>query len=211
VRGSGVVSRFLNIKVTLPDKGGILSIALLCLLAASLIVLPRVYAGSSVKVSGKVNFEPTLSVRPEKRVPLSNNWSETNIVEIRHPGTTIPIFTQVVLTNANGVAVMEPIDTSMLPAGTYDVAVKGSAHLREVFPNYSFYSHQFNLDLAATGKELKAGDTVNDNYINSLDLSYMIRNLYSGSNVKSDLNRDGVVNSLDVSNLSINLYEKGDQ
>jgi hypothetical protein len=183
---------------------------LFLLLIISVFVASSITKATDVSVTGKVNYEPVIKVYPERRIPATNNWGNLTVVEIRYPGTTTPIFTQVVQTDSAGVALMQPIDSSMVPPGNYDIAIKGYSHLREVFSDYPFYSHVLNIDLTASGKVLLAGDTVNDNYINSIDLSYMIRNLYSGTDIKSDLNRDGVVNSLDVSNIATNLYLKGD-
>lgn len=163
----------------------------------------------SVDVRGKVNFEPVVKVYPEKRIPTSNNWGNITVIDIRYPGTTTPIFTQVLESDTDGTAQMKPIDISMVPPGNYDIGVKGYSHLREVFPDFLFFSHEFNIDLTISGKMLLAGDTTSDNMINSLDLSYMIKNLYSGASIKNDLNRDGIVNSLDISNLATNLYLKG--
>jgi len=171
----------------------------------------RAYAaGDSVTVEGRVGFSPILIVYPEKRVPLTNHWMNQNIVEVRQLNSTTPIVTQVLNFDANGTARLNVVDTSTLPPGTYDISIKGYSHLREVYQGYTFYANSPTFNLALTGRELKAGDTNEDNYINSLDLSFLVTGLYSTSNIKGDLNRDGVINSLDVSNSVVNLYLMGD-
>ena len=164
----------------------------------------------SVNVNAQVNFTLTIKVYPERRIPLTGHWMNQNVVEIRNIGSTTPLITQVVENDAQGVGVLNPINVSVLPPGNYDIAVKGYSHLRKVYPNYSFVTNTLNYDLTTTGEELEAGDTsiVIDNYVNSLDISYLSNNLYSG-NLKSDLNRDGIVNSLDLSNQIRNLYKYG--
>ena len=165
---------------------------------------------SNLTVTAKVNFTCTIKVHPEKRVPIVNHWMNRNIVEIRPVGSTTPLVTQVVEMDADGVGQLNSIDVSSLPPGNYDIAIKGYSHLREVFENYTFVKNTLYFDLTTDGIKLLAGDTsvVEDNYINSLDMSNAVRNIYSGD-LKNDLNRDGVVNSLDTSNIVTNIYKSG--
>ena len=59
--------------------------------------------------------------------------------------------------------------------------------------------------------QLPAGDTnpTADNYVNSLDISYITLKLY-GTDTRADLNNDGFVNSLDYTALLQNLSSYGD-
>lgn len=167
---------------------------------------------NQVFITARVNFNPTLKVYPEKRIPAVNHWVNTNVIEIRPVGSRVPLVTQVVPCDENGICILNPIDVGALPSGNYDVAVKGFSHLRKVFPNKSFIANSLFLDLTSGGQELLAGDTsvIEDNYVNSLDLDSTIQYLYSFTNIKNDLNRDTQVNSLDLSNEIINLYKSGD-
>lgn len=166
----------------------------------------------NVTVFTQVNFNCTIRIFPEKRIPRTGHWMNQNIIEIRQVGTTTPLVTQVVEMDANGEGVLNPIDPISLPPGNYDIAIKGYSHLREVFSNYPFTQNTIYFDLSLTGRELFAGDTsvASDNYVNSLDISNNVRNVYT-SDLKNDLNRDGVVNSLDMSNIVTNLYMNGQQ
>ncbi|MFW5719918.1 MAG: hypothetical protein ACOCXT_02735 [Candidatus Dojkabacteria bacterium] len=166
-----------------------------------------------VVVRGKVNFDPSIKVYPEKRVPVTNNWANKNVIHIREAGTTQPLITQVVETASTGEGQMQEVDVSILPPGTYEVLVKGVSHLQKNFNQHEFIAHKLWLDLTLEGEVLLAGDTsvVEDNYVNSLDLSNTIRFLYRSDSIRNDLNRDGTVNSLDISNEITNLYLTGDE
>ena len=66
-------------------------------------------------------------------------------------------------------------------------------------------------DLTKENKDLLAGaiSIVYNNFINALDLSVMMNELFS-NDVKADLNQDGLVNSLDLSNQIYNFYDFGE-
>jgi hypothetical protein len=196
--------------VRLPvGRKSVLFVVSVALIATGLTFIVRVtHATGTISVKGRVNFTPTLKVYPEKRVPLVGNWKNQATVEIRSPGTSTPLFTQVVETDTSGSATMQSLDTSMVPAGSYDIAVKGISHLRRVYSGVPFVANTVNIDLS-TGGRLIAGDLNSDNYINSMDLSHQVRTMYSRNDTRTDLNRDGIVNSLDISNTSFNLFLKG--
>lgn len=165
--------------------------------------------GNQVNITASVLFTVNIKVYPEKRVPATGNWVNQNTIQIRTVGSTTPIISQVVSMNVNGDGTMSPIDPIILPAGTYDFAIKGYSHLRKIYTG-TISTAVTNLDFTGPGNEMLAGDTslVEDNYINSLDLSNLSRNLYTGD-IKNDLNRDTSVNSLDLSNIAFNLYKSG--
>jgi hypothetical protein len=170
---------------------------------------PTIVKTGDVKVEGQVDYTVTIRAKPEKRIPQVGHWVNQSTVEIRNPGFTSPITTQVVQHDDDGYATFG-VDSSLVPPGNYDIAVKGYSHLNKVFPNKSFGPNTLSFDLSSP--ELLAGDTsvVEDNYINSMDFAFAINNLYT-SNIKSDLNRDGVVNSLDIGNIVKNIYQTGDE
>lgn len=164
-----------------------------------------------VNIVAKVNYQINIKVYPEKRIPATANWSNQNTVEIRLPNSTTSLFTQVVNTNANGDGVMTSVDSDIIPPGNYDFAIKGYSHLRKKYSATLGNNIVTNIDFTSPRDDLLAGDTsiIEDNYVNSLDLSQISINLYS-ANLKNDLNRDTLVNSLDLSNMAFNLYVGGD-
>lgn len=166
---------------------------------------------NEVLITAKVDYTLSIRVYPEKRIPPVNHWMNQNVVEIRNVGSTIPLVTQTVNMDANGEGTLTSVDSSVVPSGNYDFAIKGYSHLRRIFTAAIASNEEF-LDLTGPGLDLLAGDTsvVEDNYVNSLDLSTISQYLYTG-NIKNDLNRDGLVNSLDLSNMSTNLYLKGEE
>lgn len=82
--------------------------------------------------------------------------------------------------NTNGDGTMSSVSTVSLPPGNYDIAIKGYSHLRKVYSS-NLSSAVVNLNFTGSGLEMLAGDTsvVEDNYINSLDLSNVSRQLYT--------------------------------
>lgn len=170
----------------------------------------KVTFAQDANVTAKVNYQINLRVLPEKRIPATGNWSNQNTVEIRLPNSTTPIITQIINTNANGDGIMTSVDSDVIPPGNYDFAVKGYSHLRKKYTAILGSNIITTLDFSNDG-DLLAGDTsiVEDNFVNSLDLSQISIYLYTG-NLKNDLNRDTGVNSLDLSNMSYNLYVGGD-
>lgn len=165
--------------------------------------------GNQVLITAQVNAQINIKVYPEKRIPGTGNWQNQNLIEIRNVGSTTPLVSQIVNMDANGDGTLNSVDSNLVGTGSYDIAIKGYSHLRKVY-TVSLGQTVENLNLTGPGNELLAGDTsvVEDNYINSLDLSQIAIYLYS-TNTKNDLNRDGEVNSLDMSNMSYNLYLAG--
>lgn len=167
-------------------------------------------SAQSVNVNAEVAYTINIKVYPEKRIPITGNWMNQNTIQIRNIGSSTPIITQVVNMNANGDGTMSSVSTVSLPPGNYDIAIKGYSHLRKVY-SANLSSAVVNLNFTGSGFEMLAGDTsvFEDNYINSLDLSNISRQLYT-SDLKNDLNRDTSVNALDLSNVSYNFYKSGD-
>ncbi len=164
---------------------------------------------NQVLITAKVNSTLIIKVYPEKRIPATGNWQNQNIIEIRQVGSTVPIVSQVIAMNTIGDGTMASIDVNLVPTGSYDFAIKGYSHLRKIY-TATVGTAEVNLNFTGPGQELLAGDTsvVEDNFVNSLDLSQISINLYS-TNIRNDLNRDTEVNSLDLSNMSYNLYLSG--
>lgn len=186
-------------------------VLLFILFLALIYTFSSVTLAQNVSVHAEVPYTITIKVYPEKRIPLTGNWSNQNTITIRHVNSLTPIFSQAVMMNSNGEGTISTISSSTLPPGNYDIAIKGFSHLQRVYNNVNISTATVNLNFTAPTQLLLAGDTslVEDNYINSLDLSNMFRNLYS-DDLKNDLNRDSIVNSLDLSNLAYNFYKAGD-
>lgn len=154
----------------------------------------------------------SIKLLPEKRIPRENNWQNTyQIIFYNSLGQNILEFNKIVA-DENGILNLELCKSDFsLEAGTYTVYVKGFSHLGKIFiENDMFYNYKTELDFSnKLSDQLLAGDVLDHNYINGLDLNVTISNLYS-SNLKSDFNRDGIVNSLDLSNQIFNLHLSGD-
>lgn len=165
---------------------------------------------SDVTVTAEIGMTPIIWVSPQNRIPPVNNDSLEIQIEVREVGTTNVEHSEVLTVNNQGYEAMQQLSLSNVNVGQHDVAVKGLSHLRRVFANETFGpTTEFNLDLRYL--DLLAGDShpTSDNYINSLDISYEILNIYN-SNLRADLNRDGKVNSLEFPTLISNLYKHGD-
>jgi hypothetical protein len=95
--------------------------------------------------------------------------------------------------------------------GPYRFYVKGFSHLNRRYNCYAMDVAKNFVDLTKEGKDLLAGEVsiVDDNYINALDISVLINNIYT-SHYGGDLNQDTEVNSLDFSNQLFNFYTFGD-
>jgi len=163
-----------------------------------------------VTITAEVPHVITIKIKPESRIPPINNDSLPIVVEVRQEGTTIPIATYSIIAANTGDAFLGTISINDIPLGTYDIAIKGLSHLRKVFTHQSFEGPSIRT-YTLTIPELAAGDTnpTEDNYVNSLDISYMSMHLYE-SDQRADLTNDGIINSLDYSALLKNLYSHGD-
>lgn len=165
---------------------------------------------ATVTITGDAPHIITINVKPEGRIPPLGNDALSMVVEIRPPGSLIPIATVNTTANATGDASLGTISSSSLPPGVYDVAIKGQSHLRKVYPNENFDGPVVR-NYTLTLPQLPAGDAnpTSDNYVNSLDISYLNLNIY-GNDVQADLTRDGIINSLDYAALLRNLSSYGD-
>lgn len=205
--------------LTLTHKRIILVLIFLTLLGLILVTLAEQLKGNvlsttdmkTLTITGDTPHLVTVHVRPESRIPPIGNDAVHLTVEIRPTGSVHPITSLVVTANASGVANLGAISTTILPPGVYDVAVKGRSHLRKVYPAQQFTGP------AVRGYELivpqlAAGDThpSADNYVNSLDISYLTMQLY-GADERADLTHDGIVNSLDYTALLRNISVHGEE
>lgn len=149
---------------------------------------------------------------PEKREPPIGNWDTFVNFQLRDCAThnTDWEYDNVETNTTGSGTIVVPIEDN-IEKGDYIISIKGYSHLTKEFECRYFADNVYEvLDLVAEG-ELLAGDTSNviDDFINSLDLSKLVTNLYT-NDYKNDLNQDTFVNSLDLSNQVYNLYLSGD-
>lgn len=164
----------------------------------------------TVTVTGDIPHIIAIKIKPESRIPPAGNDELPLEIEIRPPGSLIPVTTLAVTANSVGDASLGTISSVTLPPGNYDVAIKGLSHLRKVFPNQDFDGPVIRT-YTLTLPQLPAGDAnpTADNYVNSLDVSYLTLMLYE-NDIRADLTHDGIVNSLDYAALLRNLSTAGD-
>lgn len=160
-----------------------------------------------VRVSGM-----TFRVYPEKRIPRIGNWDtyvDLVLVNCDNPAKSYAFNN--IPTDATGYGSVTFGNDVFTLDNPYRVYVKGYSHLNRSFNCYTIDSSIEHIDLTLEGKELLAGETslVYDNYVNALDMSVLIKDLFT-ADYKTDLNQDGKVNSLDFANQIYNLFIPGD-
>lgn len=150
---------------------------------------------------------------PEKRIPRQGNWDTKSKINMFSLGSTLPTYTWAIETGTDGTAYID----NTITTGTYLISFKGLSHLTKFIRNLPLQQGvEKNLDYTFNNTfHLLAGDVhrksngSKDDYINGLDISALVRELYTADE-HADLNQDGQVNGLDVSNQVVNLYLSGD-
>lgn len=103
----------------------------------------------------------------------------------------------------------------LIVAGTYDFGLNGEAHNTKLIRGIEITPATELVVLDFTYAEtvkLTAGDTVDDNYINGVDMSKLIGQYrMEGAEVLSDLNREGYVNGIDASIIITNYRKEGEK
>lgn len=170
-------------------------------------------ASQQVNISASVyTCNLTLTVRPEKRIPVLNNWSNNNFIEIYNSSNNLVASFNMNMNNFGIASIDLCANNIFLNEGTYNFYVRGFSHLRKLFPNvFTFNLQNVNLNLTGTNNFLLAGEISNtfDNTINSLDISRLISKIYT-NDIKSDLNRDGIVDFLDINIIIVNFFKNGE-
>ncbi len=166
--------------------------------------------GENIEVSATLPYYIKVITDPEKRIPPTNNDSLEINFELRERTTTNVLHTEVVTSDNQGKAELTPVSSNSIPHDNYDISIKGLSHLRKNFTNKEV-GPENTIILDLTHDPLLAGDShpTADNYINGMDISYEVINLYT-NDLRGDLNRDTTINSLDLSILINNLYKVGD-
>ena len=147
---------------------------------------------------------------PEKRLPRTGNWDTSGVLIFQNPGT--PLITNLYSVDTDELGEADVIINDLLP-GLHDSAFKGLSHLKKILQNQDIDP------LGGTVLDFTFGETFHvlagdvhiskDNYVNGLDISATVINLYT-SDIHADLNQDTQVNGLDLSILVVNLYKWGD-
>jgi hypothetical protein len=165
-----------------------------------------------VNVSGYIRVTSLqFRVFPEKRIPRIGNWAtfiDLRLVNCSNPAKFYT-FTNIPTDSLGYGTVIFP-NTVYTLDGTYRLYARGFSHLNRSFNCYNIDQLNTFIDLTLEGKELFAGETSisYDNYINSLDMSVLIKKLFT-NDYQSDLNQDTKVNSLDFANQIYNLFMFG--
>jgi hypothetical protein len=162
------------------------------------------------------NILLNFTVIPEKRVPITGNNGTRSIIEIYDTGGTVPVqIYSYYDTDNNGNYTGLPL--SGITAGTYDVSVKGYAHLRKRLNNVTLTGGTNTIDFTFTGTEkLLCGDVYTnvtypdgDNVVNSVDVTYLVSQwaVSDGgvSDERADVDENHQVNSLDMTK-TVNNY-----
>lgn len=165
-----------------------------------------------VQIGGYIKLQEIhFKVYPEKRQPQPshiNNWSTIAEIVIRDSATSNIVLSDTVTTNNFGEGTLTLSPTENVPAGNYNIFIKGYSHLTKEYPNIYLSKIVENIDFTPYG-DLLAGDTYTDDQVNSLDVSTLLSQLNS-NNYKNDLNQDALVNSLDISIQVYNMGKVGD-
>lgn len=156
------------------------------------------------------DFTVNVKAWPEKRLPRTGNWDTNGVLSFLNPGSDF--ITNLYLVDTNEMGEAEVLVNDLIP-GVYDTKFKGRSHLKKLLINKDIDPISDNFLDFTLGETfyLLAGDVHNtkDNYVNGLDISAMVRELYT-ADLDADLNQDTQVNGLDLSILVVNLYKWGD-
>jgi hypothetical protein len=150
-------------------------------------------------------------VKPEKRIPREGNFSNKNKIIFYDQFYQEIYKFENVETDKDGFSNIDICAQGLSTTpGIYSIYVKGYSHIGRLYiENKGFFNYTSFFDLAKNEDELLlAGDTIDHDYVNGLDLNALISKLYT-DDLKTDLNRDGIVNSLDLSNQLYNLHKSG--
>ena len=161
------------------------------------------------------------TVIPEKRIPSTGNDGTRVVINVYSVGGVLPIQSYSYYDTDNNGHYTGLILSGVSP-GTYDIAVKGYAHLWKRLNSVALSSGTNTVDFTASGTEkLLCGDVyVNgsypdgDNVVNSVDVTYLVSKwaVEDGgvSDERADVDENGQVNSLDMTKVVNNYAVVGD-
>ena len=161
------------------------------------------------------------TVIPEKRIPLVGNNGTKVIIDVYDVGGAVPLHSYSYYdTNNNGE--YSGLTLVGISAGTYDIAIKGYAHLRKKMSNVVLNVGVNTVDFTSAGTDkLLCGDVYTngayvdgDNKVNSIDVTYLVSkwavNDAGVSDERADVDENGQVNSLDMAKTVNNYAKVGD-
>jgi len=169
----------------------------------------------------EANVSLDFTVIPEKRIPFTGNNGTRVLIYIYRVGGTVPLHAYSYHdTNNNGHYV--GLSLSGIMPGTYDIAVKGYAHLRKRLNDVTLTEGINTVDFTFMGSDnLLCGDIYTngsyidgDNKVNSIDVTYLVSkwaiNDTGVSDERADVDENGQVNSLDMTKTINNYAVVGD-
>jgi hypothetical protein len=150
----------------------------------------------SANLNLKIRFEGVDQQRSSKTVK----------VVLKKGGTVINSFENIAV--SADVSGVYTANLTNLDPGTYDVLIKGWAHLQKKFEGVVLEAGENDIDWSRT--VLLAGDIDDNNKINIQDLGVLSRD-YRESSSPADFNLDGIVNIQDFTHIAINYRKTGDE
>ena len=154
--------------------------------------------------------EIRIIAHPEKRVNAHENWSTVAKVVFYNKTLKKTVLTTSVDLNDTGWAAFS---TDKLDEGVYDVSIKGFSHLTKVLRDIRIDQTTETIDFSQGDSSfLVAGDvhSSKDDFVDGLDIAATVNALYS-NDLSADLNHDGFVNALDLSIVVGNIYKYGEK
>lgn len=157
-------------------------------------------------ISGVTLQRPSLSFKI-KFQGISSQKADRKVKVILKQGDVV----KYTVSDVNTVANASGVYSGTLPnlaVGTYDVYIKGPAHLKEKFASVTLNSGPNSLDWSGT--VMKAGDLSGDNFVSIVDIG-TLTDAYYPKNIPgslADFNLDGSVNTVDIGMLLDN-YGQG--
>ncbi len=165
---------------------------------------------SICEIEIEIPLSLSFQVHPEKRIPATNNWGTTGLVNVYQFGNFEPDYSFQVEIGNDGFGTIE----EEIPPGNYQVSFKGLSHLTRFLRNMEVNLEDTEIPLDFTFGNtfaLLSGDIApnKDDYVNSMDIAAAASALFK-SDANADLNKDTIVNSLDLSMMFVNLYLSGE-
>ncbi|MBC7260464.1 MAG: hypothetical protein H5T63_00500, partial [Chloroflexi bacterium] len=169
--------------------------------------VPASYTGGQVMIAASpatLNGSVTLQGRP---AAPHNSWIGPLNVTLHQPGSSVAQLTYAVQTDNRG-----RFTIANIPAGTYDIRVKGPHTLANIRSNVALNTGNNSVNMGT----LLEGDANNDNQVSVADASILASTFglsQGNANFKpeADFNNDGIVNAADQQLLQANFGKTGDQ
>lgn len=142
----------------------------------------------------KVKFQGINQQRPNKTVKITLTKAGNIIAAFENEG---------VVSDENGIYTGKMMNVT---PDTYDIYIKGWAHLQKKFSGIVLVVGENNQDWS--GEMLRSGDAYNDNYVAGADFA-ILKSTYWGTGI-ADFNLDGEVNGGDFAIMKSNYFQCGD-